>query len=247
MENSQKIYTNKLISFATVFGGPMAAGILIGHNYKIFGEDEKQKYAIILGIVSTILMLELLFLIPEKIFNSIPSPLIPSIYTGIIYLIVYKTQDVRIKEFIQNGYNKASGWKATGIGFLCSLLIIGYIFLRFYNMPVFEGELMTFGTAEHEIYYHKDIPISDVKIVGDELTKYGYFNTSEKQSVQLTLQNSCYMLKIYVPKEWWDDKDIIESMESLRTQISNALNRSDLKIKMLDGTLNGVEEKELDS
>ena len=41
MANSQKIYTNKLISFATVFGGPMAAGILIGHNYKIFGEDEK--------------------------------------------------------------------------------------------------------------------------------------------------------------------------------------------------------------
>jgi predicted membrane protein len=228
MENAQKIYTNKAISIATFFGGPIAAGILIGHNYKIFGDDDKQRYSVIIGIISTLIFFELLFLIPDRIMNSIPNALIPAIYTGIIYVIVHKTQDDRINESIQNGVEETSKWKAAGIGLLCSILIIGYILIRAYNMPVFEGEVMTFGTAEHEIYYHEGIPYSDVKKEGDELTKYGYFKTQDKQSVQFTIENNSYILKINVPKEWWEDKDILESLESLRTQISNSLNRNDI-------------------
>ena len=112
-------------------------------------------------------------------------------------------------------------------------------------MPAFEGELMTFGNNMHEIYYNEDIPQNEVKIVGQELISFGYFNTREKQAVQLTVENNNYILKILVPKEWWDDKDILESLESLRIRMSNSLNRSNINIIMLAGTLKGIEEKEL--
>jgi hypothetical protein len=46
-------------------------------------------------------------------------------------------------------------------------------------------------------------------------------------------------------KEWWEYKDILESLEALKSKISNSLNRNDIKIKMLAGTIKGIEEKEL--
>jgi hypothetical protein len=245
MENNQKIYTDKAISIATVFGGPVAAGILIGHNYKVFGDDDKQRYSIIIGFIGTLIFFELLFLIPDRIMNSIPRELIPLIYTSIIYLIVLKTQGDKIKESIQSGIEKASNWKAAGIGLLCSIILIGYIFVRVYNMPAFDGKVMTFGTTKHEIYYNENIPKPEIEIVGNELIKFGYFKTSEKQIVQLTIEDDNYVLKIYIPKEWWENKDILESMESLRSNISNSLNRDNMKLKMLAGTIRGIEEKEL--
>jgi hypothetical protein len=93
MGNIQQIYTKERISIATFFGGPLAAGFLIGHNFKIFGDDIKARYAIILGILSTIILLELIFLIPHKIIKYIPHVLIPVFNTGILYFIVDKTQN----------------------------------------------------------------------------------------------------------------------------------------------------------
>ncbi len=245
MENDQKIYTNKTISIATFFGGPFAAGFLIGNNYKIFGDDDKRRNSIILGLISTIVFFEILFLIPEKIINSIPNAIFPAIYTGIIYFIVTKTQDKKINEYLENGYKKASGWKAAGIGLLCSLFLIGYIFIRAYNMPAFEGELMTFGNNMHEIYYNENIPQNEVNIVGQELISYGYFNTPEKQTVQLTIEDDNYYLKIPVQKDWWDDNDIVESLKALQNKISFSMNNRAIQIIMIDGSMSGIIEKNI--
>lgn len=132
--------------------------------------------------------------------DYIPAPLIPTIYSGIIYLIVKKTQDEKINELLIKGINKASGWKASWIGVLCSIIYIGYMFIRASSMPVFDGDVMTFGTIKHEIYYHENIPSSDVTIVGNELTKFGYFNRQEKKIVQLIDEDKYYILKMIIPK-----------------------------------------------
>ena len=41
------------------------------------------------------------------------------------------------------------------------------------------------------------------------------------------------------------NEDILESMRSLQGQMSKTLNRSDFKIIMLDGSLKGFEEKDI--
>ncbi len=245
MENDQKVYTNKTISIATLFGGPFAAGILIGSNYKIFGDDDKRRNSIIFGLIGTIAFFEILFLIPEKILNSIPDAIYPAIYMGIIYFIVKKTQEEKINEYLKNGYKKDSGWKAAGIGFLCSIFLVGYIFIRAYNMPAFEGELMTFGNSMHEIYYNENISQEEVNIVGQELISFGYFNTPEKQTVQLTIEDENYYLKIPVQKDWWDDSDIVESLKALQSKISNSLSNRSVQIVMIDGAISGTIEKNI--
>ncbi len=84
--NSQKIFTNKAISIATFFGGPLAAGFLISENYKVFGNDNAARNSIFIGIISTIILFAVIFIIPENVIDKIPQPLIPAIYTAIIAL-----------------------------------------------------------------------------------------------------------------------------------------------------------------
>ena len=56
MENhSQKIFTNKAISAATFFGGPIAAGFLISKNYKAFGNDNAARNSIFIGFSKLVL------------------------------------------------------------------------------------------------------------------------------------------------------------------------------------------------
>jgi hypothetical protein len=145
-----------------------------------------------------------------------------------------------------NGYNKASSWRAAGIGFICLILVVGYAFIRIYNMPPFEGDKMTFGNTMHEIYYDENIPKEIVQKVGEELMAFGYFAVAEKQTVQLSINDKSYCLKICVPKDWWNDADILESLKSLQTKISKSINDGTFRIKMLHGSFTGIEEKYLD-
>ncbi len=112
-------------------------------------------------------------------------------------------------------------------------------------MPVYEGELMTFGNTMHEIYYNKSIPNKEVNIIGQELIAFGYFSTPEKQTVQLIIEDDNYCLKIPVQKNWWDDSDILESLNALQSKISYSLNNKAIQIIMIDGSMSGIVEKSI--
>ncbi len=116
--NSQKIFTHKAISVATLFGGPIAAGFLISKNYKTFSNDDAARNSIFIGILSTILMFAGIFMIPENIIDKTPQQLIPLIYTAIIAVLIEKLQGQKIKDFLANDGKKASNWQAAGYGLI---------------------------------------------------------------------------------------------------------------------------------
>ena len=82
METKPKqIFTNKAISIATFIGGPLAAGILISKNYKVFGHDEAARNAVFAGLIATFILFAGLFMLPEQLFDKLPHSLIPFIYS----------------------------------------------------------------------------------------------------------------------------------------------------------------------
>ena len=74
-------------------------------------------------------------MIPEDVMSKIPNQIIPLIYTGIIYLIVEKIQGDELKNHEANENEFNSNWKATGIGGICLLLIMGSIFVYAFYEP----------------------------------------------------------------------------------------------------------------
>lgn len=130
-----KLYSQRAIAIATYFGGPLAAGILIRKNFINLGKEKQGLNALIIGILSTVLIFYGIFQIPESILDKIPNALIPLIYTGIIYLIVEKLQGQELNKHKEEKNEFYSNWKATGIGAICSVILIGGIFAYGYFSP----------------------------------------------------------------------------------------------------------------
>jgi len=127
MEENIKLYSNREISIATFFGGPLAAGYLVKKNYQVMGDSNRADKSLLIGIISTIIMFAGLFSLPEPIIDKIPEPLIPAIYAAIISLIVSKLQGPFIKAHKENGGLFHSGWKAAGVGAVAMLILFAGI------------------------------------------------------------------------------------------------------------------------
>lgn len=127
MEETKKMFSQKAIALATFLGGPIAAGYLMQKNYQALEEPEKGKKAFFLGVVSTLIIFAGIFLLPERIINFIPNYIIPTIYTGIIFLIVEKEQGDSIIAHKEAEGKFYSGWKAAGIGGIFMFVLLLFI------------------------------------------------------------------------------------------------------------------------
>jgi len=124
---SFRLYSQRSISIATYFGGPLAAGILARRNFINLGKEQSGKSAFIIGIFATIFVFAMVFLIPGELIDKVPPALIPLVYTGIIYFVIEKFQGADLKEHKEKNRPFYSAWKATGIGAACMVLIFGSI------------------------------------------------------------------------------------------------------------------------
>jgi len=130
-----KIYTIGWITFATYIGGTLAGCYLIGENFKNLGNKDLAERMFKIGIMSTILIFGVIAFIPENIVDKIPNELIPFTYTTIIYLYIRKFQGKSIKEHIENGGLKYSGWKVLGISILSVIASLLYLFILIILIP----------------------------------------------------------------------------------------------------------------
>lgn len=151
-----KLYSSRAISGATFLGGPLAAGYLIGENFKSIDKTIEGRISLIIGIISTVILFGGILMIPENIIDKIPRQIIPLIYTGIIWGIVEWKQGDILKAHKENNNLFFSGWRAAGIGFISLLIlgigIFGYAFLSTDNelYEKYDAELVQFSKNENE-------------------------------------------------------------------------------------------------
>ncbi|WP_343694909.1 hypothetical protein [Flavobacterium sp.] len=129
---TEKIYTEKQIRLGTFFCGPLVAGYCLAENFKAFGDKEKAKKTWLITILSSFLVILLIFSIPENI--NIPNIIFPIIYTGIASFIIKKYQEKDIKKHLENGGETFGGWRTVLIGLIslaafCLVIIGAYILL----------------------------------------------------------------------------------------------------------------------
>ena len=130
--------------------------------------------------------------------------------------------------------------------FITLIISISLFIMGFYNLvtlPPFEGEKMIFGNEQHEIYYTKDIEQAEIKKLGAALIDLDYFNSEESEAVKLTNDKSNYNLYIFLAKEYWNDKDILENLESWERYLSEIGMSKPVNIIMIEDTFEGREER----
>ncbi len=157
------LHSQKSIGIASFFGGPLAAGYLIRENYLALNKPDEGKKSLLIGIISTLIIFSVLFMIPEPIIDKIPSQLFPLIYTIIILYIVAKIQGTILSQHKAHNNEFFSGWRATGIGLISSAIMLVGIFGFLYLIPdstdMYNKELIKFSANEEEtliFYEHLD-------------------------------------------------------------------------------------------
>ena len=232
MEENLKLYSQKAIAIATFFGGPLAAGILIRRNSLNLGREKEAINSLIIGIISTVVIFVGIFMIPEHVIDKTPNALIPAIYTSIIYLIVEKIQGKELKSHKENKGEFYSGWKATGIGAICMVIlavgIFGYAFAS-------EAEY-NFDT----VTYDKEI----TKFLENEektLNVFNFIETANRDYLMKELSNGIVL--------WKENKNIIDrilQIENLPNELVEINEKlkiySELRIKHFELILKGVTE-----
>ena len=128
MNTQAKLFSQKAISVATVLGGPLAASVLIYHNFRVFEKRKQAINSIFIGILTTILILVTVVTIPEEIMDKIPNIIFPFIYSLIVYFIVEKLQGEQLVLHKQNGGQFYSAWRGAGIGVLSIVVLLAGVY-----------------------------------------------------------------------------------------------------------------------
>lgn len=239
-----KLYSQSAIWVGTFLGGPLAAAYLIKENYKAFNLPEKGRNALLIGVISTVLLLGILFALPENLIDRIPRQLLPLIYTGIVYFIVERYQGPLLKQHKENGYDFFSRWKAVGIGLIAALIlaipifVIAYLETQTPGLDIYEKKMIRFRdneAASLEVYdnmiiknnftliselTNKAIPKSEENIeIAKDLQNIPNLPSDLKKQNELILEYSKIRLEVFQLTK----KSLIENTNKYEMQI-NSLN-----------------------
>lgn len=223
--NSQKVFTNKAISIATFFGGPIAAGILISKNFKVFGNENAARNSIFIGFLSTVVLFLGIFMIPEHIIDKIPQAIIPAIYTAIIAGLVEKFQGQKIKEFLAENGQKASNWRAAGYGLLGLATIAVFLIVMIFAMPTEDYEKSLSVNENVSLYYSKEFDELKSQRVATVIKQSGFMDGIEGADLFLSDEKEYYRLKFVLPdKSVLSDTMLISDFNGFEKYINYNVN-----------------------
>jgi len=237
MEQSKKFYSQRAITIATYFGGPLAAGYLVKKNYETLEQPNNGEKALVIGIVSTILLFAGILSIPEPIIDKIPRALIPLIYTGLIYWIVERIHGEILKLHKESGGEFYSGWKAAGIGAIAMLILAaGIAFVAF-----IAGDLSKIPSNFDSGTYDKEI----AKFVENENRAISVFSVIETQKPDYLINELSKGVVL-----WKENKAIVEKLDEIKNlpkdlhdQNKKLLKYCELRIKHNEIIIKAISEE----
>jgi len=158
------LYSERSINIATFLGTPVAAGFLIRRNFINLGNETYGKHTLFISIAFTIIFFILIILIPEHIIDKIPNALFPAIYTLIVWYVLKRYQGEALDNHKKAGGSFYSVWKATGIGFAASAVLVGMFFAyafattEDFDSDKYDRKISVFSKNEEEALRLYNIP-----------------------------------------------------------------------------------------
>ena len=128
----RRLFSVGQITLATLIGAPIAGCLLLAWNYRVLQKANRVWQSIIYGLMSTMVLFAIGFMLPEKFPNSV----IPIAYCfGMRQLVSYLQGDI-IASHHSAGGSKGSWVIAivVGVGCLIVLLVIVFGLIILYSM-----------------------------------------------------------------------------------------------------------------
>lgn len=125
------LYSPGHIAWAAFLGAPIAGCVLVALNYRRFGNSAAANFALIAGLIGTLIIMAIAFFVPD----NFPNFVVPAAYTFGMYASAKTLQGREFEHRLANGDIKGSAWVATGIGLLFMVVLTLVLFAIIMVMP----------------------------------------------------------------------------------------------------------------
>lgn len=214
-----KLYNKKSVGLATFLGGPIAGAMLLQRNYINSGDEKKGIYALIIGIAATILILAIVFLIPESTFDKFPRMLFPAINTLIMYAIFDALQREIVNQHIANKGVFFTGWRAAGIALIVSaIMFVVALMIILISQPNFDGEKYDQSVAEFTVHEQTALQV------------YNLLQTGTEKEILSFIKNTAR-------PEWRKNKRLVESMNTIENLPEELMKQNRILMEYCDQRL----------
>jgi hypothetical protein len=208
-----RLFTEKGTAVAMAIGGPLAGAYLISKNFLTLGKKQAARWTLIIGGGLTVALFTTFALLPSRVADKIPQHFIPLAYGVLGYFIVKSLQQRDIEAHLQAGGKKGSWQVIVGSGFIALVLSLGYVYALVMLVPlpqqIFDGVPYKFEGTGETIYYDKaTITEPDIRFVGKELEKVGYFSADNPIPAGFRKEGDRYTVEILLDQEKWNATDI---------------------------------------
>jgi len=125
--SSGKMFSLGQIVLATFLGAPLGGSLLVAQNYRVLQKPKAAGQSIVYGVVSTVILFIVAFLLPEKFPNSV----LPLIYCFAMRQLISYLQGDAIAGHYACGGAKASWFVAIVLGIVVLVVLFAFVFAAF--------------------------------------------------------------------------------------------------------------------
>lgn len=134
-EKKEKFYSSGWIFLGTYIGGPLAGAYFLGKNYVVLGRKDLFAKSMQFGVGATLLGVLVLIMVPDSVIDTIPTSIIPLLYTLLIGYLFNTYQKKDIDVLIKDGHKKQSGFKVFGLAMMWLLISFGMFLAVAFILP----------------------------------------------------------------------------------------------------------------
>jgi len=235
-----KLYSTKAVGLATFLGAPLAGAAVIAINYRRLGRKRTAWRALALGFVGTGAIIAMALAVPDSWPRSVAYA--PSLVGFLAMLTIADSLQGRdLKEHARRRGDKASLWKAAGIGLasmaLALAVAVGIIFLTSEDL----GKKINV-TAVEEVYYTKQATRADAVQLGDLLKSMGFFTGQHEKTVVLRRTSESTTVAFVISDGAWDRPEIVGFFRTVGEKVAGLGWKKPLAIQLCDPHLNVKKE-----
>ena len=219
----KKLFTEKQVSVSAILGGPIPPGILIYRNYKNFDKEKEAYITLAATLIFTIAFFYTLLQLPEAILDKVPDAVFTAFYGVMVFVFFRKFLAANVNDALEQGAEKGSNWSVAGWTFVGLVLNLIIIFGLAYNQPFYDGEMT--NVRGNELYYDQAVAMDDIDQLIVQFEAIDFFGTDYGNIARLQLDNNGYVITMVVDEQFWNDSQILDSLEDMRGLLEVEFNR----------------------
>jgi hypothetical protein len=214
------LYTPGQVALASFLGSPIAGALLIAGNFRRLGRPDRSWLAVLLGLLATVAILALAFVLPEKFPNSV----LPAAYTGALWALtgqLFRPYPPNATgpswgRVVAIGVGSLVGVGALLVGGLLVVMVVGPTSVSdrvFDQVTLAQGKVVTFEDGATR---------QDARELALALERAGYFEEGKDLEVKLLGPKGKWKVKFLVATHAHHDTGTHAYYEALGRKLRDA-------------------------